>query len=105
MKGIINLLQKVNNSTQTNLTGILSSGFEEAPEILLLVEHVLCPFVYTVSQGKVGILQELLTGVDNDLLSVASNPGHPGGILHPNVVHDEPQHQSQQLVHVLTCHQ
>lgn len=91
--------------TETNLTGVFSGGLEEAPEILFLVEHVLSPFVHTVGQGEVGILQELLTGVDDDLLSVASNAGHPGGIFHPNVVHDEPQHKSQQLVHVLTRHQ
>lgn len=104
------LLFKMNglhyNRTQhsTHLTCILGSGLQETPEILLLVEHVLRSLVDPLGQGEVSVLEQFLAGVDDDLLGVAGDAGHPRGVLHTHVEHDETQHQAQELVHVLTRH-
>lgn len=45
---------------QTHLTGVLCSGFEEATQVLFLVEHVFSALVDSVSQREVGVLEQLL---------------------------------------------
>lgn len=78
-----------------DLTGVLSGGLQEAAEVLLFVVHVFGSFTDLLSEGKVRFAEELLAGVDDDLLSVAGNASHPRGVVHSHVSHDESQHQPQ----------
>lgn len=89
---------------RTDLTGVLGGGLEEAAQVLFFIEHMLGALVNAVGQREVGVPQKLLARVDDDLLRVTGDAGHPWGVLHSDVVHDEPQYQAQQLVHVLARH-
>lgn len=68
------------------------------------MEHIIGPLPHPLSERQEGVPQQLLRTVDDDLLGVGRDAGHPGRVLVADVLFNEFQHVFQELVHVFCCY-